>query len=126
MARSHHKGHYVIRNGSDKEPGGVRRGPKRKPVKPKPSLLRKLLEDTAKDVLNELAKGIGGKIKKHFAGRLGRRKKSHHKGEYPIRNGSDTEDGGVRRGPPLRRSNNIKLELKRARWRQRAKARRGK
>lgn len=125
--KSHHKGHYKITNGSDTEPGGIRRGPRRK--RTKKSLLRKIAERAARILANaalDAAKKAAREKKKPARLIAGRgHVRSHHKGQYHIVNGSK-EEGHVRRGPRLKSSSSFAVRKRRARWRAAKQNERGK
>ncbi len=128
MARSHHRGDYRIVNGSDKEPGGVRRGPSRK--RHKKTLFQRLAERAKKILVRSVKKAVTDrvtaavekKVKKLLKPRAAR---SHHLGSYTIANGSAAE-GKIRRGPRRKFSESEKTNQRRARWREKSAAKRGK
>lgn len=124
---SHHKGSYKIANGSDRERGGVRRGPRKKALKIK-------LREAAVDLAVRIAAAKMKALRKsrvaamHAAGLQRKRRSgpSHHKGTYEIRNGSESEPGGIRRGPPTLKDGGRKRKGMRERWRRAKRAQRGK
>ncbi len=89
---NHHKGSYPIRNGSDHEAGGIRRGPRRLTAAER---LRAFAKKKATDLaVSFVEKKVSKALRKRSSG-----PRSHHKGYYKVLNGSDHEKGGVRRGP---------------------------
>lgn len=106
------------------EPGGVRRGPRRK--RHKKTFAQKLLEKAKRILKSSVKKAITDAVVSHVQKKVARRLKagrahvrSHHKGQYHVVNGS-AQEGHVRRGPRRKESTSFKVRKRRAIWRVKA------